>query len=128
MEKNFVKELESQLGSLVSLIKSGITEEINAIDDSKEMIQRAYDRIKEGNANLNTIGSVLEDFACDIEDIATTIIDEDAEDVGFMESMAQLVADGYIYDEDVEMDDDFDDEDDIECVSCDECENPCNAE
>lgn len=132
---NFLEELNQALNSVVDLVRNKSCELRNDIDDQKQVIQGAYDNIKQDISDLAEISFIVNNFACDMEDVSMGVDDNTNEGDAILYEMRGLVDSGFIIDEDYVDEEDFEDdvemdiEDDEDCdYECCECENPCNYE
>ena len=124
--KAFLDELAQTLVSVTENIQKAVIGKTNAINDSKDIIQKEYDNIKVIRVEIEEIGFVLDDFAYDIKEIVDCIDDACCDTDDYMGSMVEMVECGYIVDDDYDedCDDDYDeDEEDDDCdEDCDCCE------
>lgn len=120
---NFLEELNQALNSVVDLVKNKSCEIRNDIDDQKQVIQGAYDSIKQDINDLAEISFVVNNFVCDMEDASMGVDNNADEGDAILYEMRGLVENGFLVDEDLE-EEDF--EDDIE-EDCD-CEDGCDCE
>ena len=127
--KNFLEELANKLVSIAEDIKVIVVGKVNAIDDSKSIIQKEYDNIKNVRVEMEEIGFILDDFADDINEIVDTIDNTNEETDCYLDSMIGMIECGYIVDDDYnKCEEDCEEDYDCECEDCCECESPCNCE
>ena len=105
--KAFLDELAKTLVSVTENIQKAVIGKTNAINDSKDIIQKEYDNIKVIRVEIEEIGFVLDDFADDIKEIVDCIDDACCDTDDYIGSMVEMVECGYIVDDDVVVDEFF---------------------